>query len=192
MNTFEAISQRRSIRKYRDEQVPRDLIEKILEAAMLAPSGKNRQPWRFVVLEGRKKTEFIDLLKTTEKVRGFEGNNTGSFRQTITGMDKAPVVIIVLNAYFDTCIEDGRLNHYRWLTDVQSIGAAIQNMLLHAHELGVGTLWICDILYAEKEIRAWLNTELQLIAAVSLGYADEHPFPRPRKPWKEVTGWLDK
>lgn len=54
-------------------------------------------------------------------------------------------------------------------------------MLLAAQELGLGTLWICDVFYAENEIGKWLGTNLQLIAAVSLGYAGEQPSPRPRK-----------
>ncbi|WP_407309694.1 nitroreductase family protein [Desulfosporosinus sp. SB140] len=192
MDTFEAISQRRSIRKYKSEKVSREQIERILEAAVLAPSGKNRQPWRFIVIEGKKKDDLISLLFCSEKERKSKGVNTGSFSQTITAMNQAPVVIMVLNSYFDTCIDaDGQLNHNRWLTDVQGIAAAIQNMLLTAQDQGLGTLWVCDIYYAEEEIRTWLNTENQLIAAICLGYANEKPFPRPRVSWKEVTDWLD-
>lgn len=55
MDISQAISQRRSIRRFEDKPVPRELIEKILYAATLAPSGKNAQPWRFIVLEGKKK-----------------------------------------------------------------------------------------------------------------------------------------
>ncbi|MDQ7096860.1 nitroreductase family protein [Desulfosporosinus sp. PR] len=192
MDTFKVISQRRSIRKYKSEKIPREQIERILEAATLAPSGKNRQPWRFVVIQGKKKDDLISLLFRSESKRKSEGVNTGSFRQTITAMDQAPAVILVLNSYFDTCVDvNGQLNYYRWLTDVQGIAAAIQNMLLVAQEQGLGTLWICDVYYAEKEIRTWLNTRNQLIAAICLGYANEKPFPRPRVLWQEVTDWLD-
>lgn len=192
MDTFKAISQRRSIRKYKSEKVSREQIEGILEAAVLAPSGKNRQPWRFVVIEGKKKEDLISLLFRSENERKSEGINTGSFSQTITAMDQAPVVILVFNSCFDTCIDkNGQLNHYRWLTDVQGIAAAIQNMLLVAQDRGLGTLWICDIYYVEEEIRTWLNTENQLIAAICLGFANEKPFLRPRVSWKEVTDWLD-
>ena len=191
MDTLTAISQRRSIRKYKSQEVSRKQIERILEAAVLAPSGKNRQPWRFVVIEGKKKDDLISLLFHTENAINLQGINTGSFRQTITAMDQAPVVIMVLKSYFDTCLdENGQLNQKRWLTDVQGIEAAIQNMLLIAQDQGLGTLWICDIYYAEKEIQTWLNTENQLIAAICLGYANETPFPRPRVSWKEDTDWL--
>ena len=76
------------------------------------------------------------------------------------------------------------------LVAVQAIGAAIQNMLLAAQELGVGSLWICDVFYAYEELCAWLGETRQMIAAVSFGYPDESPGPRPRKPVGEVTTWV--
>ena len=76
------------------------------------------------------------------------------------------------------------------VVNLQSIGAAIQNMLLAAVELGVGSLWICDVFYAYRELTAWLGETHQMIAAVSFGYPDEAPGPRPRKPVSEVTTWV--
>jgi nitroreductase len=76
------------------------------------------------------------------------------------------------------------------VVNIQSIGAAIQNMLLAAQDLGVGSLWICDVFYAYEELCAWLGEQGQMIAAVSLGYADESPEARSRKPVGEVTRWL--
>ena len=74
--------------------------------------------------------------------------------------------------------------------DVQSIGAAIQNMLLTALECNIGTLWICDVFYADNELCEWLGQTHELIAAVSLGYPDEQPNARPRKQIEEVSTWL--
>jgi len=71
--------------------------------------------------------------------------------------------------------------------DIQSIGAAIQNMLLAAQELGLGSLWICDVFIAYEELCHWLGETGELIAAVSFGYADESPPARPRKPMREVV-----
>ena len=62
--------------------------------------------------------------------------------------------------------------------------------MLAAYELGVGSLWICDVFYAYDELTAWLGETHQMIAAVSLGYPDESPGPRPRKPVSEVTTWV--
>jgi nitroreductase len=76
------------------------------------------------------------------------------------------------------------------VVDVQSIGAAIQNMLLAAQESGLGSLWMCDVFYAYKELCAWLGQSGEMIAAVALGYADESPAARPRKPIGEVVRWV--
>jgi len=63
-------------------------------------------------------------------------------------------------------------------------------MLLSAQELGIGTLWICDVFYAYSELCAWLGETHEMIAAVSFGYPDESPNARPRKPLEEVTKWF--
>ncbi|GAA0180960.1 hypothetical protein SH2C18_35640 [Clostridium sediminicola] len=81
-------------------------------------------------------------------------------------------------------------NHYRLLTDTQSIGASIQTMILAAKDLRLGSLWICDIFYSHKEICSWLNRKDELVAAVAIGYANQFPNSRPRKQWKEVTEWM--
>jgi nitroreductase len=71
--------------------------------------------------------------------------------------------------------------------DIQSIGAAIQNMLLAAEDQGLGSLWICDVFIAYEELCKWLDEKGELIAAVSFGYADESPAARLRKPKSEVV-----
>ena len=76
------------------------------------------------------------------------------------------------------------------LVNTQSIGAAIQNMVLAAQELGIGSLWICDVFEAYEELRVWMGEQGRMIAAVSLGYADESPKARPRKSVDEVTKWM--
>ena len=76
---------------------------------------------------------------------------------------------------------------FQELVDVQSIGAAIQNMLLAAIELGVGSLWIADVLYAVTELKEWLGETGQLVAAVSFGMPDESPDERPRKSFDELV-----
>ena len=77
------------------------------------------------------------------------------------------------------------------LVMLQSTGAAIQDMLLAATDLGIGSLWICDVLYARCEVLEWLgHPDDTLVAAVTLGYVSgEVPGPRPRRPWQEVTEW---
>ncbi len=73
------------------------------------------------------------------------------------------------------------------VVDIQSIGASIQNMLLAAQDLGIGSLWMCDVFYAYEELSAWLGAEGEMIAAVAFGYPAETPAARPRKPLSEIV-----
>jgi len=187
MNTIEAISQRRSIRRFKNEPVSDEIITKILNSAIQAPSGKNRQPWRFVVVKEDNRAEMIRIMRESIAKIKEQGENTGSSEWTTNSMEKAPVTIFVFNPYAENGEDFG---HKSSVVDVQSTGAAIQNMLLSAQELGIGSLWICDVFYAYKELCEWLGETHEMIAAVSLGYADESPDARPRKPVEEVTVWL--
>lgn len=187
MDTKNAIKERRSIRKFQDKIITTDVLEEVLELAIKAPSGKNRQPWRFVVLQGEKKNELVMLMSNSAKIYKDNGMNIGSLETSINSINEAPVVILVFNG-FSNFEED--YNHYRLLTDTQSIGASIQTMILAAQDLGIGSLWICDIFYSHKEICSWLNRKDELVAAVALGYANQSPYPRSRKSVDEVTEWF--
>jgi nitroreductase len=191
VNTYEAIAQRRSIRKFKDSPVPDEVLERILHAATLAPSGKNRQPWRFIVVREDERAEMVRIMRASIARLEGQGLDTGSSKWTADIMEHAPVTIFVFNENAEYAqVPENIVGVMGILVDVQSIGAAIQNMLLAAGELGVGTLWICDVFYAYEELCDWLGQKHQMIAAVSLGYADEQPGPRPRKPVSEVTEWL--
>ena len=191
MNTLEAIAQRRSIRAFQDTPLPDDVLHQILHAGTLAPSGKNRQPWRFYVIKEDKRADMVRVMREGIGRLKEQGVSLGSAEWTARVMEQAPVTVFVLNenaAYAQPAqdIGDTLMN----LVDVQSIGAAIQNMLLAALELGAGSLWICDVFFAYEELCAWLGTDRQMIAAVSFGYPDEQPDARPRKPVDEVTKWM--
>ena len=190
MNTLEAIYNRRSIRKFKQDSVPAELMEKLLGAATQAPSAMNRQPWRFVVLEGRKKDELVELFqKKLIKLKKLS-KSISAAEATAEHMKQAPVLLLVFNAESRA---KGLLSFFSTALDVmyiQSVGAAIQTILLAAEELGLGTLWIGHVFFAAKEICRYVNKNEELIAAVSVGYKDEEPQARPRKNWNEVTQWL--
>lgn len=189
MNTLEAIAARRSIRRFQDKPVPRALIEQVLQAAIQAPSGKNRQPWRFVVLEGRSRDRLIELMREgIARLRQW-GAEIGSAEWSTEIMARAPVTILVFNAESTPETDHSGEKRYPWLVNIQSIGGAIQTMLLAALELGLGSLWICDIFCADRAIREWLGRKDELVAAVSLGYPDESPHARPRMTVAEVAEW---
>jgi nitroreductase len=191
MDTLEAIAQRRSIRRFKDTPVPDEIIEQILRAGTQAPSGKNRQPWRFYVVRGDKVSEMVDIIVEGISEVESRGWDTGSSKWTVRVMERAPVTVFVFNPFVEyRQAVDTAKDVIENSVDVQSAGAAIQNMLLAAQALGIGSLWICDVFYAYEELCAWLNETHQMIAAVSFGYADEQPNARPRKPVSEVTQWL--
>lgn len=192
MDTFTAIEMRRSIRKFTDDPVPQAVLEKILWAATLAPSGKNKQPWKFYVVRGEKRAEMIlEMEKGLERLKKM-GIRTGSARFTQAVMQHAPVTIFVFNPFSKhPLLKRDTLESYSDIVDIQSVGAAIQNMLLAAHDLGLGSLWICDVFFAYEEFCTWLGETGELIAAVSLGYPDQSPEARPRKSVHEVTQYVE-
>jgi nitroreductase len=192
MNTLDAIAQRRSIRRFKDTPIPDEVVVRILEAAAQAPSGKNRQPWHFFVARGEKKAELVRILRqgvADLKARGFDA---GSGAGSAAIMEQAPVALVVFNTDEERTVvrERNYVDVLRNLINVQSIGAAIQNMSLAALELGIGSLWVGDAFYAYEQVCDWLGEDHQLITAFALGYTDEQPPARPRKPLDEVTTWL--
>ena len=191
MDTLQAIAQRRSIRRFEDKPIPKETLEQILAAAIQAPSGKNRQPWRFYVVQGSKRAEMVRLMREGIAALAAQGVNSGSAKWSVNIMEQAPVTVFVFNPYTEAGQAFQDIGEELMNTvDVQSAGAAIQNMLLAALELGVGSLWICDVFSAYMELSEWLGETHQMIAAVSLGYPAESPNARPRKGLDEVVTWL--
>ena len=190
-----AIYDRRSIRKYQDREVPTEYIEQLIDAARMAPSAKNRQPWKYIVYTRDGKQKLTDAM-----AKGIEREESGEakfpdFRygiadakNTVRVMREAPVVIVVLNTNgkspFIPVKEDGRIVEQ---CDALSIGASIQNMLLRAQELGLGTLWIANTCFAYNELIEFIGTDNQLTGIVAVGAANEAPPKRPRKALRDVV-----
>jgi len=191
MSIFALMTKRRSIRKFSATKVAQEDITHIIESAILAPSGKNRQPWHFTVLQGYEKDRLLDVMEANLHELQSRGVSTGSAPSSARVMRQAPVCIVVHNPHFTPAEDHNGVNRYRSLVDTQSIGAAVQNMLLVAEEAGLGSLWICDVFYAETAINEFLGRNDELVAALALGYPDEAPSARPRKAVDEVTTWLN-
>jgi len=188
MNTLDAIASRRSIRKFKDAPVEEEKLQAILLAATQAPSGKNRQPWGFVVVKGDKRAEMVRIMREGIAGSKSRGDDPGSSEWTVKVMEQAPVTVFIFNPQGVRpwqAHSTGQM--FDDVVDIQSIGAAIQNMLLAAQDLGIGSLWMCDVFYAYEELSAWLGAEGEMIAAVALGYPNESPAARPRRPVGEVA-----
>jgi len=191
MNTIEAIAARRSIRTFKDQEVSDEAVKAILTAAHQAPSGKNRQPWRFVVVRGERRAEMVAVMSDAIGAFKARGEDTGSAKWSAKIMKQAPVTVFVMNPHgIDPWLEHSVDQMFQELVDVQSVGAAIENMLLAAMDLGIGSLWIADVLYAVTELKDWLGETGQLVAAVSFGVADEDPAARPRMSLEDLVRWL--
>lgn len=193
---LQAIHDRRSIRQFQERDIPRETVEKIIQAGMLAPSAKNRQPWRFVIAQGASKRSMLASM-----ARGLKREQVspllparaamlqGAVR-TLRVMEQAPVVIFILERHGTTlhASPDVETRVYE-RCDMQSIGACLENIALTATTLGLSSLWIGDIYFAYDELRSWLRRDEELAAALALGYADEQPPARPRLPINAMVEW---
>lgn len=193
--TMNAIYKRRSIRKFREEAVPIELLNQILDAGRVAPSAKNRQPWKYIVLGNEHKKEFLKAmeegLQREEKgITNLPKSQHGLFdaRNTLRIMEQAPIIIAVVNTNakspFLPVDSDERITE---VCDSLSIGASVENMLLAAEEMGLGALWIANTCFSYAELVTYLNTEEQLVCAIAIGYANENPEQRPRKSLHEIA-----
>jgi nitroreductase len=173
----DVIKGRRSVRAYKTDTVPEKLIRQVIEAATFAPSAKNGQQWRFTVLTGASKDKFTDFYRSELDKLDFDvGSSYGSCEM----MEEAPVTIVVWNT-----------NQFGWITEVHSVAAAIQNLLLKAYALGLGTCWIGDIFYTYDAIMNYFKKPWKLLAAITLGWPDVCPGPRPRLTVDEVTEFMN-
>jgi SagB-type dehydrogenase family enzyme len=161
MEVFDAIRGRRSIRKYKDKQVPWDNIVTIMQAGKYAPSAGNLQNWKFIVVKSDEKRKAITKACLQQN-----------------WMENAPVYIVVV-------AEPEKAERFYGtrgarLYTIQGCAAAVENMLLTAYSLGLGACWIG----AFDEDEVWrvlmLPEEKSVQAIITIGYADENPAPPPK------------
>lgn len=175
--------------------MPIELISEILNAGRMAPSAKNRQPWKYIVFGNEKKEELLycmeqGLIREEQGTPLLPKSGFGlpDAKNTLRIMREAPIFILVINTNghspFLPIDSDGRITE---MCDLLSIGASIENMLLAAENLGLGTLWIANTCFAYTEIMEYLKINGQLVGAVAVGYADERPLQRPRKEVEEIV-----
>lgn len=192
-----AIYDRRSIRKFSNKPISQKDITDIIQSGIKAPSSKNRQPWKYIVIQGKSKEEMLKVfrqgIEREENERALLPQSKqyiATAKYTVDIMSEAPTVIFVVNTLGKSILEDLTLEeHVYEICNIQSISASIQNMLLAATEKGIGSLWICDIYFAYPELYEWLDSEGQLIAAIAFGYPNEFPKERPRKNIDDIVEW---
>ena len=199
-NLSTLLQSRRSVRKYQARPVSNELIEQVLEAARWAPSPHGRQPWRFVVLTRQEvKTHLAQHMgETWRQNLEMDGQDAEivniRMQKSHQRIQNTPAIII-------PCLYLEDLDYYpdeRRQADektmaIQSIGAAIQNMLLMAYDLGLDTGWMCAPLFCPEVVCEALNLNPQLIpqALITLGYAAADPQRRERLPLSSLIVRFD-
>jgi len=196
MNIIDAISNRRSIRKFTDKDIDDDIIKNIIKSGTDAPSPKNTQPWKFIVIKEKSKQELIKIMKEgIENIKlNFgalidEKNFLSSAEETFKIINEAPVIIFVINTGNKQYQRQTYVRKYVEMANIQSIGAAVENMLLASLEYGIGGLWMSDIYYTINEIGEWLQTDKQIVAAVALGYPADKAPDKTKKELTDLIEW---
>lgn len=163
MDVFEAISKRKSIRKYQNKEVEDEKINKILESARIAPSAANRQEWKFIVVKNQ---------ETREKL--VDAANGQKF------VAQAPVTIVACSTESERVMPCGQ---YAYTVD---LSIAVSFMILEATELGLGTCWLGA--YSEDAVKEILDIpeEIRVVAMFTLGYDDNGSIDTPRKAIDEI------
>ena len=168
---FSVVKGRRAVRKFKKKEIPAELLEKIIGAGAWAPSAINTQPWEFIL---------VKHAETKAKVRAIydEASTSGGFyRQDTEFIENATLLIVLSDA-------EKTLHQF-------STAAAVENILLAATASGLGSVWVCRPLRVEKtlnELRELFNIppKYEIIGIIALGYPDEKPKPKQRKPLKET------
>jgi coenzyme F420-0:L-glutamate ligase / coenzyme F420-1:gamma-L-glutamate ligase len=178
------LKQRRSIRKYKPQSVPMDIVRDILETATYAPSAHNAQPWRFIILteNGQKKAMANAManvwLAELERDKVPENERWTTVNRSVVRFTAAPVLVVACLTLegMDMYPDVERQQTERDLA-VQSLAAAIQTLLLAAHVNGLGACWYCAPLFCKDAVREALKIPKDVApqALITMGYANETP-----------------
>jgi len=168
MDFYELVKARRSIRSFKSDPVDEDLLKRVLEAARLAPSWKNLQCWRFIVVRSEESKSGI--------LAAIPDANPGK-----KAIAAAPVAIVLCA---DPRLSGVMGDRYYYLVDS---GIAMEHLILAASAEGLGTCWIG--VFEENIIKSALAipADWRVVALTPLGYPDQEPNPRPRKTIDEIV-----
>jgi len=168
MEFYDVIKTRRSVRSYKPDPIPDDVLKRVLDAARIAPSGSNRQPWKFIVVRDE---------ETKRKLVSACHNQSW--------MAEAPVIIVACALPSEAWVRSDGEEY--WKVDV---AIAMQDLILEAWELGLGTCWIGS--FREEEVKRILGIpdEVRVVALTPLGYPAEEKGPvTRRKPLEEIASY---
>jgi nitroreductase len=185
MDVFEAIHNRYSQGKVKPDAVPRELIGKMLHAAVQAPNHYKVRPWRFVVLRGEGLRKLGDVMAASQQERHPEFPPE-AFEKCRALPLRAPVLIAV---GADKPSEAKVLE----IENICAAAAATQNLLLAAHALGLGAKWRTDIWARDAKVKEFLGfaPDQHIIGFIYVGYPEFESVPAPRSSFEDRTVWME-
>jgi coenzyme F420-0:L-glutamate ligase/coenzyme F420-1:gamma-L-glutamate ligase len=185
---WQVLKERRSVRDYRPGTLPPRLIDRVLEAALLAPSAHNRQPWRFAVLttpEAKEKLARAMGERWREDLAGDGLAPEEIVKRSHERLTGSPCLIVACLTMADMPVyADERRAQVERVMAVQSVAAALQNLLLAAHALGLGACWRCAPLYCPEVVVEALDLpeDWEPQAIITLGYPGQPGERKGREP----------
>ena len=197
--SLEWMRTRRSIRRFSPQVVEADLIQTVLQAATWAPSAHHRQPWRFVILSTLRSRQTLANAMSVDFQRDLQADGLppeqveSQVERSRQRILEAPVAILLcLDNSVGDAYPDARRLQAEAMMGVQGVAMAGENLLLSAHALGLGGVWVGAPLFAQESVRRALNLleEWQPQGLVLLGYPARIPELRPRQPVDEVAIFL--
>jgi nitroreductase len=200
---YKAIEQRASVRRFTDEPIEHQDLQEMIRRAGRAPSINNDQPWKFIAVSNRPLIKRM-ALEVHKKVNDFfpdDSEKAKAVKFTVeyfsTVFEKAPVVVAVVTKPYESVSEwlfqdrekaHAMINEMRFYPNIQSVGAAVQNLLLSAADLGYGACWLSGMLIARTELEKILHIEQpwQLVTFVAIGKAAGVPSQSQKKNLEEI------
>ena len=209
MELMDAIKKRRSIRKFKSDEIPKEDIYDIIRAASLAPSAHNKQMWRFIAISNKEiiKEMRSAIIQEIEEISNWSEveetkNKLKGIRAYSTFFLKAPLVFAVLVKPYRSLVDElmklevlkeGQSELLHSHIEIQSVSAAVQNLLLAATEKGYGTCWMCGPLIAAPALEKILHIESpwKLMALIPMGIPGQELNPKIVKNINEILEFID-
>jgi len=205
MNLKEAIEIRTSIRNFTEEKVPVEDLKELVRRAGLAPSVNNYQPWKFYAVTNKNILSKM-AVKVANKIKELPTNKSiasdnvkSQVEWFATFFENAPAVIAMSMEDYESILEKGvelshdQINKLRNFPDLQSAGAAIQNMLLSAVDMGYGACWLSAPMMAKESLEEILEIKGKhhLIAFIAIGKSARDLKPKSKKSLEEIFKLID-
>ncbi|KYC44854.1 MAG: nitroreductase A [Candidatus Methanofastidiosum methylothiophilum] len=191
---FDPITKRKTIRKFKDIEIEKEVALSLIEAAIQAPSAHNFQPWEFIIIDSDEIKEklsdtmaltWINNLKKDGKLSNEINGRINLSKERITN---APIIII-------PCFDTSKVEKYgderdnaEFIMGIQSVALASENILLKATEKKLGVLWLCAPLFCPEDVRKVLDMPDHILPQeiLIIGFPDENPIKPKRRDLSEV------